>query len=91
MSISDSEWKWKYQINLVISNSNNKILELLFLIRVLLNTSIISLHYLVVSEHEDIIIINRVNNLDKCSDQNKEDNKDLFKNSNIKEPDVISS
>ena len=59
--------------------------------RVSLNTSIIFLYHLVASKHEDIIIINRINDSDKYSDQNKKDNENLFKNSNVKESDVISS
>ena len=58
--------------------------------RVLLNTSIISSHYLIAPEYKDIIVTNRINDSDKCLDQNKEDNKNLFKNFNVKESDVIS-
>ena len=59
--------------------------------RVSLNTSTTSSHHLIASEHEDIIIINRIDNSDKYLNQNEENNRDLFKNSNIKESEIISS
>ena len=91
LSILSSEWQWKYQIDLVISNDDNEILELSFLVRVLLNTSTIFSHHLIASEHEDVVVTDRIDDSDKCSDQNEENNRDLFENSNVKEPEVISS
>ena len=57
--------------------------------RVSFNTSTTFLHHLIALEHEDIIVTNRVNDSDKCLNWDKEDDRDLFKNSNIKESDII--
>ena len=59
--------------------------------RVLLNTSTTSSHHLVAPEHEDIIIISRIGNSDKCSDQDEENDENSFKNSNAEELKVILS
>ena len=66
-------------------------MKLLFLVKVSLNTSTTFLHYLIASEYKDIVITDKINDLDKCSDWDKKDNEDLFENSNIKESDVILS
>ena len=55
------------------------------------STSIIFLHHLITSEYEDIIIINRIDNSDKCSDQDKDKDRNLLKNSNIEELKIILS
>ena len=57
--------------------------------KVLLNTSTTFSHHLVTSEHEDIIVTDRINDSDKYLNQNKENNRDLFKNSNVKESEII--
>ena len=57
--------------------------------RVSFNTSIIFSHHSVASKHKDVIIISRINDLDKCLNQNKENDENLFKNSNIKESEII--
>ena len=59
--------------------------------KVLLNTSTTSSHHLVTSKHEDVVITDRVNDLDKCLNWDEEDNENLFENSNVKESDVILS
>ena len=59
--------------------------------KVLLNTSTIFSHHLITSEHEDIIIINRIDNLDKCSNWDEDKDRDLLENSNIEELKVILS
>ena len=59
--------------------------------KVSLNTSTTFLHHPVAPEHEDIIITDRIDNSDKCSDQNKENNRNLFENSNTEESEIISS
>ena len=68
LSISGLKQQWKYQINLVINDDNDEILELLFLVRVLLSTSITFLHYLVTSKYKDVVITDRIDDLDKCLD-----------------------
>ena len=57
--------------------------------KVLFSTSIISSHYLITSKHEDIVITNRINDLDKCLNQNKDKDRDSLKNSNIEELKTI--
>ena len=42
------------------------------------------------SEHEDVIIFNRIDNLEKWSDQNKKSNENQLKNSNVEELKTIS-
>ena len=91
LSILGFKWQWEYQINLVISDDDNEILELSFSVKVSLNTSITFSHYLIASEHEDVIIISRIDDLDKCLNQNEENNRDLFENSNAEESEIISS
>ena len=59
--------------------------------KVLFNTSTTFSHYLIASEHKDVIVTNRINDSDKCLNQNEENDKDSFKNSNIKELKIISS
>ena len=53
--------------------------------------TIIFSHHLIASEHEDIIIIDRIDDLDKYLNQNEENDRNLFKNSNVKESEIISS
>ena len=91
MSISDSEWQWEYQINLVISNSNDEILELLVLVRVSLNTSTVFSHHSVTPEHEDVVVTDRINNLEKWLNWDEKSDENQFKNSNVKELKMISS
>ena len=43
------------------------------------------------SEHEDVVITDRINNLEKWSDQNEKSNEDQFKNSNAEESETILS
>ena len=66
LSILGLKQQWKYQINLVINNNNDKISKLLFLVRVSFSTSTTSLYHLVISEHEDIVITDRIDDSDKC-------------------------
>ena len=91
LSILGSEWQWEYQINLVISDSDNEILELSFSVKVSLNTSTTSSHHLIASEHEDVVVISRIDDSDKCLNQNEENNRNSFENSNAEESEIISS
>ena len=59
--------------------------------KVSFSTSIISSHHLIISEHEDIIITDRINDLDKCLNQDKDKDRDLLKNFNIEESKIILS
>ena len=58
--------------------------------RVLLNTSTTFSHHLIASEYEDIVVISRIDDSDKCLNQNEENDEDLFKNSNAEESEIIS-
>ena len=53
------------------------------------NTSITFSHHSVTSKYKDIIIINKINDLDKCLNWDEDKDRDLLKNSNAEELETI--
>ena len=50
---------------------------------------LIFLYHLIIFKYKDIIVTNKVNDLDKYLNKNKENNRNLFKNSKIEELKII--